>query len=98
MLYERWRQVADSRRDEMALHDLRDGRRWTFGQLADSPPLPHDAPVCFPQGIRAGFILQVLAAWKSGRVVCPLEIGQTVPELAKLPSGIAHVKSTSATT
>jgi len=52
----------------------------------------------FPRGHSAEFILQVIAAWRDHRVVCPLEPGQDEPGgLHGLPQDIVHVKGTSAT-
>ena len=100
MLYQRWRQVANLRSDELALWDLADGRRWTFAQLAaasDNAAAPPGA-VTFPQGAGADFILDVLRAWRFGRVVCPLEIHQRPPQFPAPTPGVIHLKITSATT
>jgi acyl-CoA synthetase (AMP-forming)/AMP-acid ligase II len=101
MLYDRWLQVARSCRDEIALRDLSTGSKWTFAQLsaaADKPP-SQTHQVAFPTGISADFIISVLQAWRTGRVVCPLEPGQAPPNMTgELPPGIIHLKTTSATT
>ena len=100
MLYERWQQVAQDFRNEIALSDFASGERWTFSQLAakaDSDPAS-SAPVVFPQGNSAEFIFTVLRAWKNGRIVCPVEVGKAHPELATLPDRCVHLKSTSAST
>lgn len=100
MLYERWCAIAASRRDEVALRDLSGGRSWTFGQLhaaAESVELPVNGLVC-PQGNHADFVLLLLAAWREGRVTCPLEMGQTAPAVPVPPTPIAHLKTTSAST
>lgn len=100
MLYERWQCIARDNQNLTALTDFSTDRRWTFAELAataDSIP-PNAAPVQFPQGAGAGFILDVLKAWRSGAVVCPLESGQSVPVFAHPPEGIVHLKTTSATT
>ena len=105
MLYEHWRRVAQERRHELALRDLATGQRWTFAELAEArtPPPPIQHGVVFPQGNRARFILDVLHAWRTGSIVCPLEPGQ-LPPLEILgagpipPTGIVHLKTTSATT
>src|SRR5262249_49359271 len=52
----------------------------------------------FPSGIGVSFVLTVLQAWRSGKVVCPLEVGQLTPTLGRLPDGCAHLKTTSAST
>ncbi|HXG47432.1 MAG TPA: fatty acid--CoA ligase family protein [Methylomirabilota bacterium] len=100
MLYERWRDVVTGRRHEIALRELATDRAWTFAQLAaaaEHHPAPA-GPVAHPCGSSAQFILDTLAAWREGRVVCPLEGGQAVPALGEPPSGVVHLKSTSATT
>jgi acyl-coenzyme A synthetase/AMP-(fatty) acid ligase len=103
MLYDRWQAIARERRDELALCELASGQRWTFGQLAQArprtPPLPPatDGLVC-PQGNGAPFILELLEAWRLGRVVCPLESGQNPPAVPKASAEIVHLKFTSATT
>lgn len=100
MLYERWRQVAAERRSERAVRDLAAGRDWTFGELlgwSDRAPAPA-GPVAFPQGQGAGFLLEVLAAWRHGRCCCPLEPDQTPPGMPPPPATIVHLKGTSATT
>src|SRR5436190_13194155 len=101
MLYERWRQIADASPNELALHDLGSARQWTFRELALAGEKGGDdgSKAAFPQGISAEFILAVLRAWRSRRVVCPLEPGQS--ELAlpgKPPDEVVHLKTTSAST
>ncbi len=34
MLYERWRQVAQERGNELALRELASGQQWAFAELA----------------------------------------------------------------
>ncbi len=100
MLYERWRQIAEKFRGEIALHDLERDERWTFEQLArktESGRMP-DAPVVFPQGISVEFILSTLRAWRFGKIVCPLELGKTPPEFQNFPEHCVHLKLTSAST
>jgi acyl-coenzyme A synthetase/AMP-(fatty) acid ligase len=99
MLYERWRQIAEERRDELALHELASGRLWTFAQLraaAESWPCADDL-IC-PAGHSAEFIFSLLAAWRSEKIACPLESGQTAPAIASYPPNCAHLKWTSGTT
>src|SRR4051794_9018974 len=100
MLYERWRQIARAHPDEIALRDLSSNRHWTFRELASAVESDVDegGGIAFPQGISAEFIVAVLQAWRADRVVCPLETGQAPPEFSRaLPSGIVHLKATSAT-
>jgi long-chain acyl-CoA synthetase len=100
MLYERWRNVAVERRDDCALHDLACGRRWTFAQLfaAGEAQATDGREIVCPQGHAADFILSLLAAWRAGKVACPLDTGQAPPEVALPPEGCMHLKRTSATT
>ena len=100
MLYDRWRQVSAQYASDTALHDLDSGRQWTFRQLAEEVErLPAvEGSVAFPQGQSADFVLAVLGAWRDGKILCPLEPGQTTPALSGLPAGVAHVKVTSGTT
>ena len=100
MLYERWQRIARDNQNLIALTDFSTDRRWTFAELAATADSisPDATPIQFPQGAGAGFILDVLKAWRSGAVVCPLESGQSVPVIAHPPEGIVHLKTTSATT
>ena len=98
MLYERWRQVAREFPGEVALHDLPSSRRWTFAELEHAASKSKDAgPVLFPSGPGAEFILEVLRAWKHGRITCSLESNQPAPEFPAPPSSVVHLKTTSAT-
>ncbi len=101
MLYERWRLIAGSNSNQLALSDLSAGRRWTFGGLAAEAQVAGSATqkLAFPQGSSAQFIFAVLRAWREGQVLCPLEAGQSPPQLPhQIPRGIVHLKTTSATT
>src|SRR2546429_7570351 len=86
MLFERWDEMAREHRDKLALRDLARGQSWTFAQLASAAEksIGPDEPVFFPEGISADFVFAVLRAWRSDRVICPLESGQAVPEIAGL--------------
>jgi long-chain acyl-CoA synthetase len=100
MLYDSWRHAARAHPDQIALKDLATDRVWTFAQLAaaaDKGSTCTAGPV-FPQGTSAEFILEVLRAWRTGQVVCPLEPTQAVRLTGNLPPEIVHFKSTSATT
>ena len=100
MLYERWRQIAQERGNELALRELGWGRQWTFHELARAVEnLPKgDAPMAYPQGQAAEFILTVLRAWRDAAVVCPLEPEQQAPAVRVPPAPVCHLKTTSATT
>src|SRR5947207_5404710 len=100
MLYERWRRIAREYENEMALRDLGRGEQWTFGQLAkltEKAEVPAK-PIAYPSGICGQFVFDVLKAWRSGQVVCPLEAGQAPPAISSIPPGVVHLKLTSATT
>jgi acyl-CoA synthetase (AMP-forming)/AMP-acid ligase II len=100
MLYDCWRQLAAAQRQELALADLSSDRHWTFGELAKAAETEAPAQaVVFPEGGGADFVLTVLRGWRAGKVTCPLEPGQAAPTLReRLPAGIVHLKTTSATT
>jgi acyl-CoA synthetase (AMP-forming)/AMP-acid ligase II len=100
MLYQQWTKTVAARRNDLALHDLASDRKWTFAQLfaaAESRPSDPGKIIC-PQGHSPEFILSLLSAWGSGQIVCPLEPGQTLPDLTSLPKPCAHLKWTSGTT
>jgi len=52
----------------------------------------------FPQSHGPEFILDLLTAWQDGKVVCPLEPGQSPPQIPPPPASCIHLKMTSATT
>ena len=98
MLYAAWQETARTRRDELALTDLGDGRRWTFAQLeAEGETGSADAPVIYPSGCGREFVFDVLRAWRAGRKVCPLDQGQVAPPLPPLPPEWVHLKTSSGT-
>jgi hypothetical protein len=74
MLYERWRKIAAERRGQPALRDTASGRRWTFGELLVAGEMRTIGPAgtVFPQGHSPEFILDLLAAWRENKMVCPL--------------------------
>jgi acyl-CoA synthetase (AMP-forming)/AMP-acid ligase II len=101
MLYERWRQVARSFPDKIALRDLASNRQWTFNDLELAGHIPCDSveTVAFPTGISGDFIVEVVRAWRGGQIVCPVETDQPEPIITPgLPPEIAHLKMTSGTT
>jgi acyl-CoA synthetase (AMP-forming)/AMP-acid ligase II len=100
MLYESWQNTVAARRNELALRDLASGGCWTFAQLfsvGETWPTGLGEIIC-PQGQSPEFIFSLLSAWRSGKIVCPLETGQTLPDVAKPPKECAHLKWTSGTT
>lgn len=98
MLYERWREMAREFSHELALRDLPSGRSWTFAQLDAAAQHSLPGETIFPRGNTGEFIIEVLRAWRHGRLVCPLEPAQSEPLFPRPPSNIAHLKVTSATT
>ncbi len=99
MLYERWRKIAGERRNELALRDFGSGRRWTFEELFMAGEKENIGPTgtVFPQGHSPEFIVNLLAAWRENKIVCPLESGQSPPKISLPPKNCIHLKSTSAT-
>ena len=100
MLYERWRQIAQERGQELALRDVASGRQWCFAELAreaESGPADHQS-IVYPQGHAPEFILAILRAWRAKTTVCPLEPDQGPPQVPLPPAPSVHLKTTSATT
>jgi long-chain acyl-CoA synthetase len=99
MLYERWRKIAGERRNDLALRDFGSGQCWTFEELLMAGEKENIGPTgtVFPQGHSPEFILNLLAAWRENKIVCPLESGQSPPEISLPPKNCIHLKSTSAT-
>jgi acyl-CoA synthetase (AMP-forming)/AMP-acid ligase II len=102
MLFERWGEISRARADHLAVRDLSTGSDWMFRQLADAAAAGARSPATrslfFPQGHSVEFIVDVLRAWRSESVVCPLEPAQTPPQVPAPPSRIIHLKTTSAST
>ena len=107
MLYERWREIAGEQCNELALRDCASGRHWTFGELFAAGESWKGAPasgpasvagIIFPKGHAPEFIFDLLAAWRENKIVCPLEPGQTPPQVPIPPVHCIHLKCTSATT
>jgi long-chain acyl-CoA synthetase len=98
MLYERWKKISAARRNETALRDFTSGKRWTFGELfSEDEKREAKGKIIFPQGHSPEFIFQLLAAWRENKIVCPLEPGQSPPEILPPLKNCVHLKSTSAT-
>jgi len=99
MLYERWRKVAATRRDDLALYDIASGRRWTFAELfaAVMRARPSQAKWFFRRPFTR-FVLDLVAGWREGKVACPIEAGQMPSQVSPPPSPCVHLKLTSATT
>lgn len=100
MLYEHWCRVAAERRNEIALRDFTTGRLWTFAGLRAAGEVwpVETGPVALPRGHTPEFFFALLAAWKTGKVVCPLEPGQPAPSVESAPPRCLHLKTTSGST
>lgn len=100
MLYERWQKVVQEKPNEVAMRDLASGQSWTFSDLhrESAEPLPNHSGIIFPQGNTPEFVISVLKAWRSGTVVCPLEMQQQPPDLPLPPKPCCHLKITPAGT
>lgn len=95
-----WQNVAARDSTRLAVAELGSGREWTFAQLAraaDAIP-DTDSPLRTPRGHTVDFLLEVLAGWRFGSPVCPLEPDQALPDAVQLPDKIAHLKLTSGST
>ena len=83
---------------------VRVGRYATEKEAADAASrlaerMPRcDAPMLYPRGHSAAFILAVLQGWRDNAVVCPLEPAQEAPSVQLPPAPCCHLKITSATT
>ncbi len=99
MLYERWREISRQRRNETALRDAASARSWSFEELYLAGEKEKAGPgrTVFPQGHSPEFILQLLAGWREGKIICPLEPGQSPPPIDGPPDHCVHFKTTSAT-
>jgi long-chain acyl-CoA synthetase len=105
MLYERWRKISAEQRNELALRDYASGKSWSFGELFIVGEKEKNGPAgpVFPQGHSPEFIVDLLAAWRENKTVCPLETGQggagvlASRLVGSLAPQIVHLKSTSAT-
>jgi len=100
MLYDTWRRVAQARASAFALCDVATGRSWTFAELRTAAEREDRASgaLAHPQGSSASFIFQTLAAWRDGKVLCPLEPGQAFASAPLPPAHCVHLKTTSAST
>ncbi|HXC36614.1 MAG TPA: fatty acid--CoA ligase family protein [Candidatus Acidoferrales bacterium] len=100
MLYESWQKVVDEKPNEVAMRDLASGQSWAFSDLAreSEVPLPNHGGIVFPQGNTPEFVISVLRAWRSGTVVCPLEMQQPPPDIPLPPKPCCHLKITPAGT
>ena len=101
MLYERWQEVVNASPGRLALWDGVSGRSHSFRELAkaaDEYPTS-SGRMQFARGLGVEFILSALSGWRDGKVLVPLEPGQSQPVMESPPAGdIIHLKTTSATT
>ncbi|MFT4546467.1 MAG: long-chain acyl-CoA synthetase [Pseudoalteromonas tetraodonis] len=95
-LHERWQKTVAAHPEAIALTDASSGEILTFSELEARArrTLPHP----FPGGNSVEFIAQTIAAWRVNIAICPLEANCPEPEIADLPSGTAHIKTTSGST
>jgi len=94
-LFNAWQEIAARSPESLAITDAPSGRSLTFSQLDSAAQDPDQ----FPTGNGVQFVLQTLAAWRSGLPTCPLEEDHgSRPDLLALPDNIAHVKTTSGST
>lgn len=101
MLYERWCEIAERQRSELALVDTGLGRRWRFAELLEAGHAsagPVTSALSFAQGTGSEFVIETIRAWRTHQVFCPLETGQSPPAVPGPPPGIVHLKTTSAST
>ncbi len=100
MLYDRWRAIVRRSPDATALVDTATGLALTFAALADLAEQEgrREGAWVFPRGHSVAFVVDVLAGWRDGKAVCPLEPGTSAPALPVPPDGIAHLKFTSGST
>src|SRR5688572_10351406 len=89
MLYDQWRKMAKANAGQFALSDLAIDRAWTFAELFQEGEdfEPDQENVQFPAGRSSQFIVHLLAAWRLGRIVCPLE----QPNVRERETGILPV-------
>jgi acyl-coenzyme A synthetase/AMP-(fatty) acid ligase len=101
MLYERWLETVRAAPHRRALWEGAADRNWTFAELAAAAAgtPAGEGPCLFANASGSAFILSILAGWREGKVVVPLEPGQPQPEIFGMPGKkIIHLKSTSAST
>ena len=87
MLYEQWRKIAAEQGGRLALRDPASDRSWTFAGLfaAGEARAAGGDGLTFPRGHTPEFILDLLAAWRENKTVCPLEPGQSPPDISPPP-------------
>jgi acyl-coenzyme A synthetase/AMP-(fatty) acid ligase len=84
-LLDAWHAVCARRGGDVAVIEGASGHRWTFEELrvaaidAAGRGTPESGVVC-PAGQGVSMILEVLAAWEAGGLVCPVEAGSAVPD------------------
>lgn len=62
------------------------------------PAFQSEGGLAHPQGNCPEFVIGLLAAWRDGTIVCPLEPDQAPPQVSLPPRSCVHLKLTSATT
>jgi acyl-coenzyme A synthetase/AMP-(fatty) acid ligase len=100
MLYDLWRQVVAECSSDRAVFDSETNRWLSFSELdvqAGKVSTGSDR-IVFGSGNNVSFLLQVVAAWRDGKVLCPLDSNFPVGIQFSIPSEVVHLKTTSATT
>lgn len=101
MLEKRWRETVRNHGPRTALTEASTGRSWTFSALAEAADAGEPEVVSgrvHPQGRDVSFVLEVLRAWRTGLPMCPLEPGQSRPDLQPVPGDVSLLKLTSGST
>ncbi len=103
-LYARWREVAAASGQAPALTIAGTQSHISFlelQQLAHAQPTVACHVPAFPSGRGVSFFVETLAAWRDGRVLCPLDASQpnAMPPPGYLAErSISHIKLTSGST
>lgn len=83
-----WHSTVDRRSGDVAVVEAPTGRVWTFSQLREAAErvarkrMGGEREVVCPQGTGVGFLIDVLAGWEAGCLVCPLDEGVSAPPSA----------------
>jgi hypothetical protein len=83
-LLDAWHSVAARRGRDVAVIEAASGRGWTFADLraaaTDAAGRGAQLGVVCPAGHGVSTIIDVLAAWEAGCLVCPVEAGAPAPD------------------
>ena len=95
-LYHTWQNVVAQTPEATALTDSATGEVLSFAELDDAASALE--PERFPRGNDVKFILHLIAAWREGLPICPLEEKGEPVDISGIPTGVAHIKVTSGST